>query len=112
MLKENYGDIFSKILGFIGGESSHNSQATLRFDSLSNIALISSISSAISLDNKKNFCRTIPNDNEQVSVMISILNQLNLTCAIGLYANTVYGINGNIVLTKLMSKANYGYTSN
>ena len=111
MLKDKYADIFSKVLGFIGGESSDISEAILRFDSLSNIALISSVSSAVSLDNKKNFCRTIPNDNEQASVMISILNQLNWTCAIGLYANTAYGINGNIVLTNLMSKANYRYSS-
>jgi hypothetical protein len=111
MLKENYGSIFNRTISIIGGISSDISKTILRFVDESKIQVISSISSAVSLNNKDNFCRTIPDDSAQAQVMISILQKMNWTCAIGLYASGEYGTNGDLVLKKLTAKNNIKYSS-
>jgi uncharacterized protein YajQ (UPF0234 family) len=111
MLRENYGSIFNRTLSIIGGISSDISKTILRFVDESKIQVISSISSAVSLNNKDNFCRTIPDDSAQAQVMISILQKMNWTCAIGLYASGEYGTNGDLVLRKLTAKNNIKYSS-
>jgi ABC-type branched-subunit amino acid transport system substrate-binding protein len=111
ILRQYYPDIFGKVIGIIGGSSSDTTKSILRFVDDSKTLVISSIASAISLNNKPNFCRTIPDDLQQAAVMISILAKMNWTCAIGLYSNTEYGVEGDKVLKRLTAENGINYES-
>ena len=111
MMRDSYGDIFSKTIGIIGGSTSGTTKSILRFVDYSKIQVISGAASAVSLNNKTNFCRAVPDDSQQATVMIAILKKMNFTCAVGLYANTEYGINGDAILRELTSQNDINYLS-
>ena len=110
MMRDKYADVFSKTIGIIGSTSG-TSKSILRFVDYSKIQVISGSASAVSLDNKTNFCRAVPDDSQQANVMISILKKMNFTCAVGLYANTEYGINGDAILRVLTTQNEITYSS-
>ena len=111
MLRDNYESIFSRTIGIIGGASSDVSNSILRFVDESKIQVISSKATAVSLNNKDSFCRTIPDDSVVANVMIGILQKMNWTCAIGLYATSEYGIQGDLVLKHLTAQNGIKYSS-
>lgn len=91
-LNKKYPDYYSKVVGFIGTSNSDTSTSLSRYAEINgNKIVVSSRASSATLDTVKNFCRTIPNDNEQINVIKKLLIEMKWDCIYLVYSDSNYG---------------------
>lgn len=88
-----YPDLYNKTIAIAGATASGITDSVLKYVSNENIIVVSGVSTSPALTNRTNFCRTVPDDNQQIDVITKIMKTFNWNSAILLYSNSNYGIN-------------------